>query len=176
VDGVPHLLLTLVLMPVLQAADQTRSPRAAEVAELIREVGGHVTLTALAADPPLWEEALRGIASGRDGWLEVGRELRRHSDAEASDWLDLALAEALEPAAAAVLEIADGTVWHVADACGPIGFAERGSSDGAYIGRFLAARSRAVRAVERADLLERREQCLEEIARAREDLLGRSGR
>lgn len=148
------------------------APRAAELAEVIQETGARETLAALETDPGMWKAVLDGVASGEADWLEVGRELRRYTDPDASEWLDLALAEALLPAPASVLEIADGTVWNVDDFCGTIGFAERGSSDGDYIAEFLDRRRDALLGVERADLKERRDECLDRLSAAREYLLG----
>jgi len=162
----------LMLLTAAQAAASGAPPRPEEIAALVRDAGGATATAALEADERLWRGVLDGVASGRKPWLEVGRDLRRHSDEEGSEMLDLALAEALRPAAEAVLEIADGTVWQVTDACGSIGFAERGASDGEYIERFLDERRRAVRAVQREDLAERRDQCLDALERAEFDLLG----
>jgi hypothetical protein len=147
-------------------------PRADEVAALVREIGAREALAALECEPALWEAVVRGVASGQVEWLEVGRELRRYTDPDASEWLDLALAEALLPAPEAVLGIAGGSVWHVDDFCGTIGFAERGASDGDSIARFLDTRREALLGVERADLAQRRDDCLARLSDAREDLLG----
>jgi hypothetical protein len=164
--------MLLLLLTLLQLPGSDVEPRAAEIADLVREAGGESTLMALRADPALWDEVLEGVATGRRAWLEVGRELRRHSSDDSSELLDMALAEALGPAAETVLEMADGSAWIVSDACGSLGFAERGASDGDSIARFLDERRDAVESVERPELAERRDACLEEIVRARQDFLG----
>jgi hypothetical protein len=96
---------------LLSSGAEARQPLTlAETRETIDEKGGKAALEAL---EPKWDALLAAIATGKRGWLDVARELKRHSDAETSATLTAAVAEGLARAPLNVLAILDGRPFHI---------------------------------------------------------------
>ena len=105
---------TLVLLGVACASEdqgkrtsktRTGQPTVKEMRDRIKSQGAEAVVNDLFPQKDTWRSVLDQISSGKRDWLQVALELRKGSDGGASEELNMAAAEALQKAPAAVLDL-----------------------------------------------------------------------
>jgi hypothetical protein len=130
---------------------------------VIHKDGATAALKRFVVDDSTFGDAvLLGIASGDSAWLEVARLLKPTADAGASEFLGIAVADALPAAPERVLTLV-GPDYPAERVCG-MPFIEQPDSEAVHYYR----RARAgVEQVRRPDLAAQRAACLDVLKRAR---------
>jgi hypothetical protein len=105
-------------------------------------------------DATFGDAVLQGIASGDSSWLRVARELRSASDAGVSESLEIAVADALPHAPAAVLRML-GPDFAPERICGLPFIEQPDAEEAAYYRETLVA----LATVRSPELLARRDRC-----------------
>jgi hypothetical protein len=150
------LVVTMPPPPPSSAGDQPRLTLE-QAKRIVREQGARKA--AETALDPYWGEVLAAIATADAGWLDLGADLRAHSDAEASETLDAAMGEALRRAPIRVLRRLDGHPFSVSGVCGNT-FADSGMQGATDPAAALASQEAAVVGVQDVKLKARRDSCL----------------
>ena len=136
---------------------------AGAVLATIHRDGASVALRRYVVDDSTFGDAvLVGIASGDSAWLEVARLLKPAADAGASEYLGIAMADALPVAPDRVLALL-GPDYPAERVCG-MPFIEQPDSEA--VSYFRRARP-AVDRIRRPDLALQRAACLDALGRAR---------
>jgi hypothetical protein len=162
---------TAVLSLVMTAIPQASAGRLAEVRNLIAEQGARQALWRLFDDDAAWDSLLNQIASGRRDWLSVASQLRRVSDAHASETLDMAIQEALPRNPVGVLDLVAAGAFSAQGACGMYGFGQiEDERPPPVLIRLVDRRIAAVSAVKKTSLLGVRDGCLRELESLRKVL------
>lgn len=161
----------VLLVLVVAAPSQQSAKHLVEVRDVIAAQGARQALSTLFADGARWDSLLDQVASGQEGWLGVAAQLRRVSDAHASETLDMAVQEALPHNAAGVLELVAAGAFTVQGACAMYGFGQiEDQRPVPVLVGLVDKRTAAVSAARKARLASVRDGCLKELKALREHL------
>jgi hypothetical protein len=161
------LLAVVSLVGVSASADPAFSPQ--RVANSIATSGARATLSRIYEDQGQWAALLAGIATGKPLWLDLAKQLRRVSDAGASEQIDLAAGEALEhrPANVLALVLED---FGISAVCGGPDVDDPRFNSYDLSMRAISLRQEKVRAIRDARLTQKRNACILELDKAKSDI------
>jgi hypothetical protein len=158
-------LSSSLLAVAAAAAAQPAEPFTAErTSRLIAELGPQKAAEQILNDSPTLEAVAAGVAGGRREWLDVGSQLVGVAESYLKDRLTQSFSIALQHDPSAVLARgAQGVPLHAVCAYDPFMGAENPPTRQQFESA-VAARERAVSAVERADLAAAKSACLNAVA------------
>ena len=154
------------------------SPRtgcASTVLQQLHMRGARATLGSLYSNQAAWGKLLANVGKGERAWLEVAEQLRRASDAGASEQLDLAIGEALVHNPEWVLKASQGGLDLRSVCSGPDVDDPRYDSYEAAI-EAIRKREKAVRGVQTPALRDARKKCREALEEAAQSIATFYGR